>query len=39
MSFNLSIDMSAFESEMEQLADRAERAARPDLALEGAHVD
>ena len=37
MSFNLSIDMSAFESEMEQLADRAERAARP-AAQAGAQV-
>lgn len=37
MSFNLSIDMSAFESEMEQLADRAEKAARP-AAQAGAQV-
>ena len=37
MSFNLSINMSAFESEMEQLADRAERAARP-AAQAGAQV-
>lgn len=37
MSFNLSIDMSAFENEMEQLADRAEKAARP-AAQAGAQV-
>ena len=37
MSFNLSIDMSAFESDMEQLADRAEKAARP-AAQAGAQV-
>ena len=37
MSFNLSIDMSAFESEMEQFADRAEKAARP-AAQAGAQV-
>ena len=37
MSFSLSIDMSAFESEMEQLADRAEKAARP-AAQAGAQV-
>jgi hypothetical protein len=29
MSFNLSIDVRAFESEMEQLAERADKAARP----------
>ena len=37
MSFSLSIDMSAFESEMEQFADRAEKAARP-AAQAGAQV-
>ena len=37
MSFNLSIDMSAFESDMEALADRAEKAARP-AAQAGAQV-
>ena len=37
MSFNLSIDLSAFESDMEQLADRAEKAARP-AAQAGAQV-
>lgn len=37
MSFNLSIDMSAFESEMEQLAERAYKAVRP-AAQAGAQV-
>ena len=37
MRFDLSIDMSAFESDMEQLADRAEKAARP-AAQAGAQV-
>lgn len=37
MSFNLSIDMSAFESEMEQLAERADKAVRP-AAQAGAQV-
>ena len=35
--FSTSIDMSAFESDMEQLADRAEKAARP-AAQAGAQV-
>lgn len=37
MSFNLSIDVRAFESEMEQLAERADKAARP-AAQAGAQV-
>ena len=37
MRFDLSIDMSAFESDMEALADRAEKAARP-AAQAGAQV-
>lgn len=37
MSFNLSIDMSAFENDMEQLAERAEKAVRP-AAQAGAQV-
>lgn len=37
MSFNLSIDMSAFENEMEQLAERADKAVRP-AAQAGAQV-
>ena len=37
MSFNLSIDLSAFERDMEALAERAEKAARP-AAQAGAQV-
>lgn len=37
MSFNLSIDVRAFESEMEQLAERADKAVRP-AAQAGAQV-
>ena len=37
MSFNLSIDMSSFERDMEALAERAEKAARP-AAQAGAQV-